>query len=81
MPEIISTERPDRTSNMLFEGRIAIILNGSPYVLIAPALFFDFLSSPEDLNVKHQYSNFVRILRFVAYAIALFLPRNLYCNY
>ena len=81
LPEIISTERPDRTSNMLFEGRIAIILNGSPYVLIAPALFFDFLSSPEDLNVKHQYSNFVRILRFVAYAIALFLPRYLYCNY
>lgn len=74
LPEIISTERPDRTSNMLFEGRVAIIVNGSPYILIAPALFSDFLTSPEDLNLKHQYSNFIRILRLTAFAIALFLP-------
>ena len=73
-PEIISTERPDKTSNLLFEGRIAIIINGSPYVLIAPATFADFLVSPEDLDLKHQFSNFVRILRVVAYAISLLLP-------
>ena len=61
LPEIISTERPDRTSNMLFEGRVAIIVNGSPYILIAPALFSDFLTSPEDLNLKHQYSNLLKV--------------------
>lgn len=73
-PQIISTERPDKTSNLIFEGRVAIIVNGSPYILIAPATFSDFLLSPEDLNLKHQYSNFIRFLRFSAYIIAILLP-------
>lgn len=74
LPQIISTERPDKTSNLIFEGRVAIIVNGSPYVLIAPATFSDFLISPEDTNLKHQYANFVRFLRITAFIIAIFLP-------
>lgn len=74
LPQVISTERPDKTANMLFEGRVAIIVNGSPYILIVPGIFSDFLVSPEDLNVKHQYANFIRVLRVVAFAISLFLP-------
>lgn len=74
LPQLISTERPDRTANLIFEGRIAIIVNGSPYVLIAPAIFADFLASPEDLNVKTPYSNFIRCLRVVALVISLLLP-------
>lgn len=74
LPQILSTERPDRTANMIFEGRVAIIVNGTPYVLIAPAIFADFLSSPEDLNIKHQYSNFIRILRVVALIFTLLFP-------
>lgn len=74
LPQMISTERPDKTANMIFDGRVAIIVNGSPYVLIVPGIFSDFLTSPEDLNVKHQYANFIRILRVVAFAFSLFLP-------
>lgn len=74
LPQIISTERPDRTADLLFEGRIAIIVNGSPYVLIVPAIFSDFLVSPEDYNLKHQYANFIRILRVFAIAFSLLLP-------
>ena len=74
LPQLISTERPDKTANLLFDGRVAIIVNGSPYVLIVPAIFSDFLSSPEDYNLKHQYANFLRILRVVAITFALLLP-------
>lgn len=38
-PQLISTERPDKVANLLFEGRVAIIINGSPYVLVAPRSF------------------------------------------
>ena len=44
-PQTIATERPDRTCNYLLNGRIAIIVNGTPYALIIPAMFIDFLSS------------------------------------
>ena len=74
LPQIVSTERPDRAANLLYQGRVCIIVNGSPYVLIAPGILSDFIESPEDLNLKHQYSNFARFLRIVASVICLLLP-------
>lgn len=74
LPQLISTERPDKAVNHLLEGRVIILVNGSPYALIAPGVFIDFLSSPEDLNLKHQYSNLLKLLRIIATFITLFLP-------
>lgn len=74
LPQMVSTERPDRTANLLYEGRVAIIVNGGPYVLIAPGILSDFIVSPEDLNLKHQYSNFIRILRVFASLFSMLLP-------
>lgn len=73
-PELLATERPDRASTSLLEGRVVILVNGSPYALIAPAVFIDFLSSPEDLNEKHQFSNFIKFIRILAFAISILLP-------
>ncbi len=73
-PQIIATERPDKTANHLLEGRVAVIVDGSPYVLIMPGVFIDFLSSPEDVNLKYQYANLLKIIRIVAFIITLFLP-------
>lgn len=73
-PQMISTERPDKAVNHILEGRVAIIVNGSPYCLIAPGVLIDFLSSPEDLNLKHQYSNLLKVLRIIASFITLLLP-------
>ena len=80
LPQVLSTERPDKTTNYLLEGRVCVIVNGSPYVLIAPGTFIDFISSPEDLNLKYQFSNMVKIVRIIGFLIALLLPRTLYCN-
>ena len=73
-PQTLSTERPDKVANYVLEGRVAIIVNGSPYALIVPAIFIDFLSSPEDINLKYQYGNLLRILRFIAFIITLLTP-------
>lgn len=74
LPQMISTERPDKAANYIFEGRVVVIVNGSPFVLIVPGILSDFLTSPEDLNVKHQYANLYRFLRYIAIFIALLLP-------
>ena len=73
-PEIIASERPDKAANHLLEGRVCVIVNGSPYALIMPAVFIDFLSSPEDINLKFHYSNLLKIVRIIAFVITLFLP-------
>ena len=73
-PQTISTERPDKTCNYLLLGRVAVIVNGSPFALILPAILIDFLTSPEDENLNYKYSNFLRFLRVGALLCALLVP-------
>lgn len=77
IPQIISTERPDKTGTYLLEGRIAILVNGSPYALIIPATFIDFLESSEDKNIKFQFANLLKFIRVFALCITLLLPRSI----
>ena len=73
-PQMVATERPDKVSNFLLEGRVIIIVNGSPYVLVAPGVFVDFIASPEDLNLKYQFSNMQKLIRLLAIFLSLLLP-------
>ena len=73
-PQMIASERPDKAANHILEGRVVVLVNGSPYSLIMPGVFIDFLSSPEDVNLKFQYSNLLKIVRIIAFIITLFLP-------
>ena len=73
-PEMIASERPDKAVNHLLEGRVVVLVNGSPYSLIVPGVFIDFLSSPEDVNLEFHYSNLLKIVRIIAFIITLLLP-------
>lgn len=73
-PQLLSTERPDKAASHLFEGRVVVLVNGTPYCLIMPAVLSDFISSPEDKNLKHKYSTFTKFIRLIAVFFALFLP-------
>lgn len=74
LPQLIATERPDKASNLLLEGRVIVIINGSAYVLIAPGTFIDYITSPEDTNLRYQFANMLKILRILALFITLLLP-------
>lgn len=74
LPQILSTERPDKVSTYLLEGRVAVILNGSPYALVMPAILIDFISTVEDNNLKFQFANIIKIIRVIAIVISLLLP-------
>lgn len=73
-PQTLATERPDKAINYLLDGRICILVNGTPYALIVPGVFLDFLSSPEDLNIKFQYANLSKIIRLIAVFLSVLLP-------
>ena len=74
IPSLLSTERPDKCASFLMQGRVVLLLNGTPYATVAPAVLIDFLSSPEDNNLKVFFANFLRVLRFLAYFITLLAP-------
>ena len=73
-PQIISTERPDKSANYLFLGRVVVLVNGSPFAIILPAVLLDFITSPEDFNLNFIYANFLRFLRTIALISALLVP-------
>ena len=74
IPTLLETERPDKCSKFLMQGRAVILVNGNPYAIIAPAVLIDFLASPEDTNLKTIFANFLKVLRILAYFITLLAP-------
>jgi spore germination protein len=73
-PQIQVTERPDTVAGSLAEGRVAILIDHTPFVLIAPLTINSFYQSSEDYYERWGYSSLIRILRIFAAFNALFLP-------
>lgn len=80
-PLILSTERPDKVASNLTEGRVAIIVENSPDVLIVPSVYTDFLRSSEDSYIRYPYTLLLRFFRIPATLLSVLLPRTLHCNY
>lgn len=73
-PQIDHTERPDKVVAALLEGRVGILVDNTPFALIVPTLFIQFIQASEDYYERYYLSSFLRIARFVALNIALLLP-------
>lgn len=73
-PQLLLTERPDSTVSQLLQGRYAVIVDGSPSVMIAPASFLSFFQNIDDYSTRWLIASFIRLLRFLAFTIALLLP-------
>lgn len=73
-PLILSTERPDKVASNLIEGRVAILVEGSPNVLVVPAILSDFTHSSEDTYIRHPYALLLRIFRIPSIFLSVFLP-------
>ncbi|MFC5446940.1 spore germination protein [Paenibacillus aestuarii] len=73
-PQIMNTERPDVAAANLLEGRVVILVDGTPSVLIAPVTFYSLLQSAEDYYQRYSFSTAIRWLRYAALVISLLLP-------
>ena len=73
-PTVLRTERVDRVVGALLEGRIAILTEGTPFVLIVPCNLFMFLSAPDDYFERFLIGSLLRMLRLFLFFIALLLP-------
>lgn len=73
-PTLISTERPDRVSMSLLEGKIVLLIDMSSYALILPNFFIDYFKTPDDYYQKSTNTTFIRIIRIIAFFISIFVP-------
>ncbi|WP_163100321.1 spore germination protein [Peribacillus alkalitolerans] len=73
-PQILLTERPDRVTSYLNEGKVIIVVDGDPRVLILPITFFAFYQSPDDYESRWMIASFFRLIRMMSFLIAISFP-------
>ncbi|MEV2910620.1 spore germination protein [Paenibacillus larvae] len=73
-PQLTMTERPDTTASHLLQGRVAIVVDRSPGVLVGPMTFTSLFQTTDDYSIRWLVSSFVRVLRFLGAIIAIFAP-------
>ena len=73
-PTVLRTERPDRASNALLEGKIVILIDTSPFALILPTFLADFINPINDNYVKSKNVAFLKILRAVCFILSMLIP-------
>jgi Bacillus/Clostridium GerA spore germination protein len=71
-PQMALTERPDRVSDSLLKGKLAIFVDGSSLAIVCPQSFMEFFQSMEDSNINWQIATFLRLLRFTALFLSVF---------
>ena len=74
LPQVVSTERPDRAASFLAEGQVVVLTDGSPLALGAPSTFWHQLHTSDDASMRWQYGTFLRVVRLIGMLIHLFLP-------
>jgi spore germination protein KA len=73
-PQVQNTERPDKAIAQLIEGRVVILVDGSPLALIVPAVFSQFYQTMDDYSERFLMSSLVRLIRLVALVFSLIFP-------
>ena len=72
-PQLLDTERPDRIAAILAEGKVAILVDGSPHALIGPTTLVEFFGSFEDYFLNYLLSSFFRLIRLFAVAFSILI--------
>lgn len=74
LPQIISTERPDRCVKSLMSGRVVVLVDNSPLALIMPATVFELTESAEDVYLRPAYALLVKCIRYLGILLSIYLP-------
>ncbi|AFU13763.1 GerA spore germination protein [Bacillus thuringiensis MC28] len=75
-PQFILTERPDLAVSHILQGRFVTVMDHSPNVLITPTNFISFFQGVDDYGTRWLVASSIRLLRFIAFMVALFLPAS-----
>ena len=69
-----NTEKPDVFASKILEGRVGLLVDGSPIALTVPFVLMEDLQSPEDYYTIPTFSSFTRIMRFIGLIFAILVP-------
>ena len=74
LPQMATTERPDRAASFLLEGQVLVLCDGAPQVMAMPINLLHLFHAPDDTAMRWQYGTFMRLVRLFGAVMALVLP-------
>lgn len=74
LPQILSTERPDRAASHVLQGGVCLLAEGSPFALLLPITFFSLMNSPEDVYLRKPLGTMLRLIRYAGAGVSVLLP-------
>lgn len=73
-PTVGNTEKPDKLASKILEGRVGILVDGSPTALTVPFIFIESFQASEDYYSRPIIATQIRVIRYLSFHISLFLP-------
>jgi spore germination protein KA len=73
-PSVGVTERPDTVCAKITEGRVVVLVDGTPFSLITPYLFSEHFQSMDDYTMNPYYASFIRMLKYISFFLSILLP-------
>ncbi len=74
LPQMVTTERPDRAASFLMEGQVVVLCDGAPQVMALPIDLLHLFHAPDDTAMRWQYGTFMRLVRLFGALMSLVLP-------
>lgn len=74
LPQMLSTEKPDRAARAILQGRVAVIVDGSPFAIVMPVTVMDVETSGEDPYLRFPFRLFSKTIRLIGLVLSIFLP-------
>ncbi len=76
LPQSLSTERPDRAAAQIMQGRVAVLLDGSPLASVMPATLFLLMSAGGDVYLRQPIGALVRVIRYIGAFLSIIMPAH-----
>ncbi|AGA69712.1 spore germination protein, GerA family [Desulfitobacterium dichloroeliminans LMG P-21439] len=73
-PTVGNTEKPDKLAAKLLEGRVGVLVDGTPFALTVPYLFVEAFQNPEDYYSRPYYTSIIRLIRYLCFYFSTMLP-------
>ncbi|MFD0679805.1 MULTISPECIES: spore germination protein [unclassified Paenibacillus] len=73
-PQLLTSERPDVATAGLLEGRVVILVDGTPFILVAPTTLFSLMQTPDDYYQRFMIGTAIRWLRYLFFLVAILVP-------
>lgn len=72
--DVLTTDRPDTFAAKLCEGKVGVLIDGTPFTLLIPCFFIENFNTVDDYATRPYYAMYARVIKYLSFILAVMLP-------